>query len=411
MAAFEYVALDAQGRRKRGVVSADSLRAARREIQRRKLSPVRLAPAAARGARPSLSLASLSALSPRARLSSADLVLMTRQLALLIGASVPVEEALASVAGQAEKEPVARTLYAVRGQVVEGRRLSEAFAAQGGRFDALYCSVIAAGESSGALGAVMERLAIHLEKAQMMRRKALTALIYPAVLAVVALTVIAALMAFVVPQIVDQFADMGAELPGLTRALIAVSGAVRDFGLVALVVLALGGFAFGRAMKAAKFRRRVDAALLRAPVVGRLLRISAAARFARTFATLSGSGVTVLDALRAARDSARNLMLQDAVDDCAREVREGASLSHAMRKTGMFPPLMVHMAASGEAGGELDAMFGKAADYLENEFETATGVALNLLEPMVVIVMGGIVAAIVLAVMLPILRLNTAALF
>ncbi len=410
MAAFEFVALDADGKRTRGVIAADSLRAARREIQRRKLAPVRLTPASDKKAGTPLA-ESLSALSPRRRLSSTDLVLLTRQLALLISAGLPVEEALSSVAAQAEKEPVARALYAVRAHVTEGGRLSEAFARQSGRFGALYVSVVAAGEGSGALGTVLDRLATHLEKVQMMRRKAMTALIYPAVLAVVALTVIVALMAFVVPQIVDQFASMGAQLPMLTVVLIAASHFLRDWGWVVLLALAAGGFAFSRALKTPAFRRRMDALLLRLPVVGRLARVAAAARFARTFATLTGSGVPVLEALRAARDSARNLVLQDAVDAMSRDVREGASLSAAMRKTAMFPPLMTHMAASGEASGELPQMFGKAADYLENEFETATGVALNLLEPLVVIVMGGAVAAIVLAVMLPILKLNTAALF
>ena len=404
MATFEYVALDAEGRRTRGVIAADSLRAARREIQRRKLSPVRLTPAAQR------TRAGGMRLSRRARISSADMVLLTRQLALLIGAGAPADEALASVAQQTEKPAAARALHAVRAQVTEGRRLSEAFAREGD-FGTLYVSVVAAGESAGALGPVLERLATHLEKTQAIRRKAMTALIYPAVLAVVALGVIAALMAFVVPQIVDQFSAMGAELPLLTRLLIGASHFVRDFGLPVLALIVLGAFGFARALKGAAFRRRVDALVLRLPVIGRLSRIAAAARFARTFATLTGSGAPVMEALTAARDSAHNLVLQAAIDSVARDVREGASLSAAMGRTGAFPPLMVHMAASGEQSGALPVMFGKAADYLENEFETATGMALNLLEPMVVVVMGGAVAAIVLAVMLPILRLNTAALF
>lgn len=405
MAAFEYVALDAEGRRTRGVIAADSLRAARREIQRRKLSPVRLTPATERR-----SAATLLPRLRRSRIPAADLVLVTRQLALLIGAGAPADEALASVAQQTEKPAAARALHAVRTQVNEGRRLSEAFAREGG-FGGLYVTAVAAGEGSGALGPVLDRLATHLEKSQAMRRKAMTALIYPAVLAVVALGVIAALMAFVVPQIVDQFGAMGAELPLLTRLLIAASHFVRDWGLPSLGAFALAAFALSRVLRRKAARRRADALLLRLPLIGRLSRIAAAARFARTFATLTGSGAPVLEALSAARDSARNLVLQEAIDAVARDVREGASLSAAMRRTGAFPPLMIHMAASGEAGGALPAMFAKSADYLESEFETATGVTLNLLEPLVVVVMGGAVAAIVLAVMLPILRLNTAALF
>lgn len=410
MAAYEYVALDAQGKRTRGVVAADSARAARREIQRRRLTPLRLAPAPERKAAARGLPLSLSGFGRARRIAAPDLVLLTRQLALLIGAGLPVEQAVASVAQQTEKESAARALHAVRAQVNEGRRLSQAFA-RDGRFGPLYVSVVAAGESSGALGPVLERLAAHLEKVQMMRRKALAALIYPAVLAAVAVSVIAALMVFVVPQIVGQFASMGAELPWPTRVLIGASHFARDWLWLAALVLAAGGFALSRALRREAFRRRADTLLLRVPVLGRLARIAAAARFARTFATLTGSGAPILDSLAAARGSAQNLVLRDAIDAVTREVREGAHLSAAMRRTGVFPPLMVHMAASGEASGALPAMFGKAADYLENEFETATGIALNLLEPLVVIVMGGMVAAIVLAMMLPILRLNTAALF
>jgi general secretion pathway protein F len=405
MATFEYVAIDAQGRRTRGVVAADTPRAARREIQRRKLSPVRLTPAAERRGTGLLSVR----LHP-ARIATGDLVLITRQLALLVGSGAPAAEALASVAAQTTRPSAARVLHAVRAQVTEGRRLSEAFAQHGG-VGPLYVGAIAAGEASGTLGPVLERLAAHLEKSQAMRRKAVAALVYPAVLAVVALGVIAALMAFVVPRIVGQFSTMGADLPLLTRILIGASDGVRDWGLPLVLAFGAGAILLARALRHAAFRRRVDGALLRLPVLGRLARIAAAAGFARTFATLTGSGAPVLEALSAARASAGNLALQDAIEAAARDVREGAALSAALRRTGAFPPLLVHMAASGEQSGALAAMFAKSADYLENEFETATGVALNLLEPLVVVVMGGAVAAIVLAVMLPILQLNTAALF
>ena len=257
----------------------------------------------------------------------------------------------------------------------------------------------------------MERLADYLERSQTMQRKMMAALVYPCVLFVVAIAVVTALMVFVVPRVVEQFSTLGQDLPLLTQVLIAISGGLRDWGWLIALALAVGGFVFARALKQENFRRAVDRTILKLPLAGRLIRDAGAARFARTFATLSASGATVLDSLKAARATAPNMVLRDAVTAAAADVQEGGALSTAMRKTGAFPPLMVHMAASGENSGELPAMFDKAADYLENEFETITQVAMNLLEPAIIILMGGLVTLIILAIMLPILQLNTSAMF
>jgi len=406
MAAFEYEALDGGGKKKRGVITADSARAARKALQGQRLTLLKLEEAAER----SYSLSSpFKRQTPK--LSESELTLATRQLALLIGASTPVEQALNAVACQAESERVRRTLLAVRESVMEGRRLSEALRKQGRAFSPFYVSVVAAGEAAGALGPVLERLAEYQERSQAMRRKMTAALVYPVVLLAVAISVVIALMAFVVPRVVEQFASIGQDLPALTTGLIAVSNALRDWGWLAALILALGIFTFSRALAQDAFRRRFDASLLSLPLIGRLLRDAAAARFARTFATLTGSGVTVMDALAASRATVSNRVLRDAVDAAAEDVSEGGSLSGAMRKAGVFPPLLVHMAASGETGGDLPAMFGKAADYLENEFESVVQVAMNMLEPAIIVIMGGVVTTIILAIMLPILQLNSSALF
>ncbi|MEM1104546.1 MAG: type II secretion system inner membrane protein GspF [Pseudomonadota bacterium] len=414
MAAFEYVALDTGGKRTKGVITAETARLARKELLRRKLTPLQLsvsgrarragdAEGKAQGGLGSLQLGG-------GALPSKDVALITRQLATLIRAGSPVEEALRAVAGQAEKPALRRVMHGVRDSVTEGYRLSEALRSERKAFTPLYRSMVGADEASGDLGAVLERLADYLEKAQTMRRKITSALIYPAALAVTALSVIVALMVFVVPRVVEQFDSIGQELPGLTLAMIAISSFLRDFGLYLLIALIIGGAAGARALRNPKVRRRFDGALLATPFIGKLVRSVNAARFGRTLSTLIESGAPVLESLDAAKTTVSNTALREAVADVALAVREGGSLSAAMKKADMFPPLMVYMAASGENSGELGPMLTKSADYLEAEFESTTSVVLNLLEPAIIIAMGGIVTTIVLAILMPILKLNSMAL-
>lgn len=401
MAAFEYQALDADGRKTRGVISADSQKAARRELRKQALVPIKLAPTTERA---------VGERRARRKLKSGQLVLVTRQLAMLISSGTPVEEAIASV-GTASDVAVTRTVLAsVRSGVVEGRPLSDAMRNERKSFPPLYRAIVAAGEEAGALGPVLDRLADYLEKSQAMRRKILAALIYPAILALVALSVVIALLIFVVPRVVEQFDTLGQDLPWLTEALVAISAFLQANGLILLGGIAIAALLANRALKSPAIKRRADAAMLALPVIGPVARSVAAARFARTFATLATSGAPVLDCLKAARETTPNLVLRDAVDDVSAAVREGGSLSAAMARTGAFPPLAVHMAASGEAGGNLGVMFDKGAEYLESQFESASTVALGVLEPLITIVMGGLVMLIILAIMLPILQLNTTAL-
>lgn len=400
MSAFEYTALDAGGRTRTGVVSAPSERAAREQLQGRRLMPLKLAPAAERKA-------GGFRLFPD-RIGPRQLALITRQLATLI-AVAPLEEALRILALQAEQPAVRRVLLATHAAVLEGYRLSDAMARQGEAFPRLYRAMVAAGESSGALPEILERLADLLERDEAARSRLLVALIYPLALAGTALCVIAALITFVVPKVVEQFDSMGQRLPWLTRAIIFIAEGARDWGWLILLLLVLAGLGAAQALRRPDLRLRFDAGLLRLPFLGKVIRDLHAARLARTLSTMIASGVPVLEGLQLTAPTVHNRAQRAAVEEMAGFVREGGSLSGAMRRAGLFPPILVYMAASGENAGRVDVMLGRAAEYLEREFNAVVAVALSLLEPAIIIVMGLIVTLIVLSILLPILQINTLA--
>ncbi len=400
MPTYEYVALGPDGRKANGVVSADTARAARRELRFRQLTPL------------TLSEASEEKSSQKIRkggLSSSDRVIITRQLAMMIGSGTPVEEALGAVSTQSEKPGVRRLLASMRDRVSEGHKLSEALTDAGRAFPPLYRSVVAAGEVSGNLGQVLGQLAVYLEKSQKTRRKVQTAMIYPAVLACVALVVISLLMVFVVPRIVAQFDAFGDDLPPLTQMVIGLSAFMRDWGIVFGLAVAGGVAGLQRLLRRPAIKRRVDRFWLGVPVIGKLARTTNSARFARTFAMLLESRTPLAESLVAARGSLGNLVFVDALEGVIRNVREGMAPATALSKAGVFPPMLTHLAASGAASGNLPELMAKGADYLEDEFDGASSIALGLLEPFVILVLGGIVAMIVLSIMLPILQLNTIA--
>lgn len=403
MSAFEYVALDVAGRTREGVIKAADEGAARAQLQRRRLAPLKLAPLAA-AARAEKS----APVRARGKLSRRALTLITRQIATLASVA-PLEEALRTVAAQSERPQARRILFSVHGGVVGGQSLSDAMGRSGDSFPPLYRALVAAGEASGALPAILERLADQLENEQQVQGKVVSALVYPLVLAVVAVLVVAALMVFVVPRVVDQFDTLGQDLPLLTRLVIGASDLMQAIGLPALVALVLGAVAFARAMQVDAFRLRVDRAVVATPLVGRLVRDLHAAQLARTLATMIASGLPVLEGLLITARTVRNQVLKQATESMAAAIREGGSLSAAMRRTSVFPPLLVYMTASGENSGRLEVMLTRAADYLEREFDTATAVALSLLEPVIIVVMGGVVATIVLSILLPILQINSLA--
>jgi len=399
MATFDYVAIDRAGQVRNGTLSSADADAARRQIEKRGLVVTRIASGRAGGA--------AAARRKEKRLSSKSLALISRQLSTLVTVA-PLEEALRTLRDQSESVRLKRVLAATHEGVVEGLRLADAMG-RTGAFPPTYRAMIAAGENSGALPKVMERLADLLEKQEDARGKIVAAVVYPLILSVVATVVIVALMTFVVPKVVDQFNTSGARLPALTRAIIGLSDFMVAWGwLAATVIVALiAMFAWG--MRQRSFRLQVDRAILKAPLIGRLLRDVEAAGLARTLATMLSSGLPALEALHLAARTSRNMVIADAAAQMAVSVSEGGSLSSAMRRTDTFPPLLVYLTANGESGGggQLDAMLERAADYLEREFRTATSIALSLLEPAIIVVMGGIVCLVILSILLPILQINT----
>jgi len=402
MPAFDYSAVDVAGRTVAGVLTAPDEAAATKTLARRRLMILSLS-------RASGAAASTEKTPRRSRkLSSRTLGLTTRQLATLITVA-PVDEALRTLMLQAERPDVRAVLSGVHAGVVEGQRLSEAMARQGAAFPPLYRATVAAGEASGALGPILERLAEGLERDQQVRGKVITALVYPAVLALVALGVVTALMVFVVPKVVDQFDSMNQTLPLLTRVVIGVSDLMRNWGWLIALVLAggIGGFVAG--LRNPGFRLAVDRRILRLPVVGRLTRDLHGARMARTLSTMIAAGLPVLEGLTITARTVSNRALRASTEMMADAVREGGGLSAAMRRADVFPPILVHMTASGEASGRLEPMMERAADYLEREFSAFTAVMLSFLEPAIIVVMGGVVALIVLSILLPILQINTLA--
>ncbi|MBC2778078.1 type II secretion system inner membrane protein GspF [Parasphingopyxis marina] len=411
MPSFDYLAIDPAGREKRGTVDGESLADARQRLDARRLYVVQIAQGT--GARPRAAANDTTPLLSRSielrkHLSAKELTLFTRQLATLVDVS-PLEEALRTIALQAEKPSVRRVLDAIHSGVTEGQRLSRAMEREKKSFPPLYRAMIAAGESSGALPTILTRLADLQERQAEVRGKVLTALAYPIMLTFVAIAVVFALMIFVVPQVVDQFDSVGQELPLLTRIVIGLSSFLANWWWAILIVLALAGFGLWRALQNDDFRLRFDRRVLRLPILGRLIRDLHAARMARTLATMIGARLPVLEGLTLTARTVHNRAQQKASEEIAEAVRQGGSLSAAMRKSDIFPPLLVYMASSGEASGQLDTMLERAADYLEREFDAFTQATLALLEPAIIIVMGAVVTLIILAILLPILQLNTLA--
>ena len=404
---FAYLVVDPAGRERRGQVRAETPELARQALTAKRLYVVNVEPAADRAAATGTSPLLSRGVLRRRKLNAKQLTLFTRQLATLVQVS-PLEEALRTVSRQSEREEVRRILGTVHREVLEGRRLSDAMAREDRSFPALYRAMVSAGESSGTLGSILDRVANLLERQAQVRGKVLSALAYPIVLSIVAAFVVFALMIFVVPKVVEQFQDVGQELPLLTRMVIGLSSFLANWWWALLAALVLVIFLSSRALREENLRYGFDRFLLRLPLLGRLQRDLHAARMARTLSTMVASRLPLLEGLRLTTQTVHNRVLRKASADIAEAVRTGGSLSGALKRAGVFPPLLVYLAASGEASGRLDLMLERAADYLEREFDTFTATALALLEP-AIIIMGAVVALIVLSILLPILQLDTLA--
>lgn len=401
MGAYEFTALDATGREQKGVVEGDAPRQVRQQLRDRGWVPLDVQEVSRKGKRNRSAFSWL-----RRGISATDLALITRQLATLVRAALPLEECLRAVAQQTDRARLKSMLLAVRSRVMEGHTLAAGLSDFKHIFPELYRTTVEAGEQSGHLERVLERLAEYTESRQQMRQKIQLAVFYPAMLTIVAILVVGGLMTYVVPQVVQVFDNIGQNLPGLTRGLIAVSDFLRDNGVLIMAVLVLLIVAVSYLLRFADNRRRFHRGLLAIPLLGRLERGLNTARFARTFSILTASGVAVLEALRISAQVMSNLPMREAVDEAAARVREGASIAAALEKSGYFPPMTVHLIASGESSGRLEEMLERAAINQEREIETLIAAVLGLFEPLLILFMGGVVLVIVLAILLPIFDLN-----
>jgi len=402
MPAFEYQALDSSGKQKKGLLEGDSQRQVRQILRDKGMVPLSVDPAAQKAANGSSSFG----FGAGPAISVRDLALVTRQMATLVQAGLPLEEVLTAVSQQTEKTKIRSILMAVRSKVLEGFSLAESFAEFPKAFPKLYRATISAGEHSGHLDLVMNKLADYTESSHATRSSITMAMVYPALLLVVSIAIVIFLMVSVVPGVIEVFSDNNQQLPMVTVVLVAVSDFLTAYagymflGMVLLFVL--GSYV----MRKDEIRLNVHKRLLKMPVVGKLLCTIDTARFASTLSILTSSGVALVDAMRIAGEVLSNDWLRLRVSNATRSVSEGSSLKNALEQAGYFPPMMLHMIASGEASGELDTMLDRTAKAQELDLNNFISVMVGLIPPLIILFMGGMVFTIVLAILLPIFQLN-----
>lgn len=407
MAAFDYQAVDRKGRTKKGVIEGDTPRQARALLREQGLMPTEVTPTLARNKSKLGASGKLEKQKDKGKVSAAELALITRQLATLVESGLPLEEALMAVSEQGEKNRIKSMIMGVRTKVTEGYGLAESMAEYPKIFNRLYRAMVAAGEKSGHLDKVLNRLADYTEQREQMRSQLIQALVYPVIMTVVAIGVVAILLTKVVPQIVGQFEHMGANLPGSTKFLIASSEFLQANGLFIVLFIAIVMLAFSELLKKPKFEMAYHERIITLPGIGKVAKGLNTARFARTLSILSASAVPLLESMKISGEVLDNLYIKQQVKLAADKVREGSSLHLSLEQTKLFPPMMLHMLASGEKSGQLDQMLGRAADNQDKEFEALVNISLKAFEPALMVVMAGVVLFIVMAILEPILKLNT----
>ena len=399
MAAFEYQAVDADGKTQKGLIEADTARQARQQLRGMSLMPLQVGEVSSReaagGERRS-----------RDKLNVPTLSLITRQLATLISAGQPIESAYHAVSRQTPKPAAKRVLLAVRARVLEGHSLSEALREYPRIFDSMYCASVHAGEQSGLLDIVMERLADHMEARQDLQRRTGQALIYPILLSVVAFALVALLLTFVVPKIVQVFEGFDQELPMVTTWLIGISDFFKNYGVALIISVIVGMVIYSQLVKLPKFRHLRDRFYLRLPYVSYLVRLSNTARYTRTMSILVSSGVTALDSMHISAEVINSQPMKEAVMKAADRVREGEHISVALENTGYFSPLVLQLVQNGETSGKLGDMLERSARAEENEFAGVTALFIGLFEPAMILLMGVVVMFIVVAILIPIFDMN-----
>jgi general secretion pathway protein F len=399
MAAFEYQAIDGRGKQQKGVLEADSARQVRQQLRDKGWTPLAVEQTAQKQKKDSL-------FERQPSLSVPELALITRQLATLIQAGLPIDESLRALSEQTGKQRIKAMILAIRAKVLEGYTLAKALAEYPKAFPHLYRSTVSAGEHAGHLDGVLNRLADYTEARQAADQKIKLAAMYPVILTIVAIGIVVGLLTYVVPDIVDVFVKNGQELPGLTQFMLDLSHFITAWGMYTLVAIIVGIIAFGRALKSPAFRKRYHHFLLRVPGLRGFVKDANTARFGSTLAILTTSGVPLVDAMRIASQVVTNMPIQQSLTQATVTVSEGGSLHKALAETGYFPPIMLHMIASGENSGELDSMLARTAQQQETSLENTVSALVKIFEPVMLLVMGGIVATIVAAIMLPILELQ-----
>ncbi len=406
MAAFDYIALDAKGKELKGVVEGDTSRQVRQLLRDKGLMTLEITESHQKAQ----TKKSRSVPAPRLlqrSISTTELALLTRQMATLIQASLPLDETLAAVANQTEKQRIKSMIFAIRSRVLEGHPLAVGLADYPKVFPELYRATVDAGEQSGHLDTVLERLADYTESRQEIQGKIRQALIYPAFLSLFAVAIVVFMMTSIVPQVVSVFEDTGQALPGLTLTLIAMSDFVVAYGMLMLLVIVAAVIGFQVLLTRPAFVMKYHMFLFRLPIIRRLVRGLNAAMFTRTFSILTGSGVTVIEAMKISAKVVANMPMRKAILQATDRVREGSGIKNALDHSKLFPPMSLQLIASGESSGKLEEMLERASVQLEREQVTLIAYIVGILEPVIILSMGIMVLLIVLGILLPIFDLNS----
>lgn len=395
MGAYQYQALKKNGSTSKGVLEADSDRHARQLLREQGLIPTQIQ-----------ALSQQRTGNTKSKLTAADLSLLTRQLATLLAAGIPVEESLRGVSEQTEKDKVRELIMGIRAKVLEGYGLAQAMAQYPNAFPELYRATVGSGEQTGRLDLVLEKLADYTENQQGTRQKVQQALIYPLLMIIVSIAIISFLLTFVVPKIIEVFTSSGQTLPAMTQLLITASVFIKSYGLYTVAVLILALLAFKKSLNNIKIKTAWHKMILRLPIVSYLVKTINVARYIHTFGILFAAGVSVLETMRVAGSLVTNVVMRQAFDTATLRVREGSGISEALKEAKYISPMAIHLIASGEKSGQLSNMMERAANHLDNEVKRLIDTSLTLLEPMVILLMGAVVLFIVLATLLPIFSME-----
>ncbi len=395
MGAYQYQALKKNGSASKGVIEADSERQARQLLREQGLIPTHVQ-----------TLTQPRVANTKSKISAADLALLTRQLATLLAAGIPVEESLRGVSEQTEKDKVRELIIGVRAKVLEGYGLAQAMSHYPSAFPELYRATVGAGEQTGRLDLVLEKLADYTENQQTTRQKVQQALIYPVLMIIVSTAIISFLLTFVVPKIIEVFTSSGQTLPGMTQMLISISQFIKAYGLYTLLAIILAIAAFKKSLNNLKIKTAWHNLILKLPIVSYLVKTINVARYIHTFGILFAAGVSVLETMRVSASLVTNVVMRQAFDTATLRVREGSGIHEALKETRYISPMAIHLIASGEKSGQLSNMMERAASHLDNEVKRLIDTSLTLLEPMVILLMGAVVLFIVLATLLPIFSME-----